>query len=113
MHWAEDVISLALYELRCPSLTYVYNMTWAEFLIRLFAWQRNKREADLLNRELAWISYIAPHQDPKKMKKNIKQFWPLPYDDEINTDDKKDKRKQAMLKAMKQYQEEVKKKKDG
>lgn len=28
-------------------------------------------------RELAWVTYTAPHQDPKKMKKSIDSFWPL------------------------------------
>ena len=28
-------------------------------------------------REQAWITYIAPNQNPKKMKKSIKAFWPI------------------------------------
>ena len=58
-------------------MEYVYAMTWAEFRIRSFAWKR-KQDADLLKlRELAWVTYIAPHQNPKKMKKTIEQFWSL------------------------------------
>ena len=59
-------------------------------------------------RELAWITYVAPHQDPKKMKKSIDQFWPI--------NGKKSKVTEKMIKAMeeaqKQYLEE-KNKKDG
>lgn len=28
-------------------------------------------------RELAWVTYVAPHQNPKKMKKNKEAFWSL------------------------------------
>lgn len=52
-------------------------MTWAEFRIRLHGFRREQEMEMLRLRELSWITYVAPHQDPKKMKKSINQFWPL------------------------------------
>ena len=75
--WSSDVISFAIGELKCPSLDYVYAMTWAEFRIRLHAWRRQTDRELYLLRELAWATYIAPHQDPKKMKKTKESFWSL------------------------------------
>lgn len=31
-------------------------------------------------REQAWITYIAPNLNPKKMKKNINHFWKIGND---------------------------------
>jgi len=52
-------------------------MTWAEFRIRLHAYKRMQENEIYKLRELAWITYIAPHQNPKKMKKSKEAFWPL------------------------------------
>ena len=74
------MIAFALGELNCPDLKFVYEMTWAEFQIRLFAYKR----MDLYNwekmREMMWISYIAPHQDYKKMAKRKELLLPLKGD---------------------------------
>ena len=59
-------------ELKCPDLDFVYDMTWAEFQIRLFAYKRMDLYRWEQLRELMWVTYIAPHQDVKKMaKRNI------------------------------------------
>lgn len=69
---------MALFELGCPSLDYVYRMTWAEFRIRLFAYNRREKKELYRLRELAWITFIAPYQDPKKLKGMTKErFWSL------------------------------------
>lgn len=69
---------MALFELGCPSLDYVYRMTWAEFRIRLFAYHRQEKKELYRLRELAWITFIAPYQDPKKLKGMTKErFWSL------------------------------------
>ena len=68
---------MSIGELKCPSLDYVYDMTWAEFRIRMAAWNREQERLIMATRELAWITYIAPHQNPKKMKKSINAFWPI------------------------------------
>jgi len=62
------------------NLEAVYEMTWAEFQIRLFAYKRKDKYDWIKLRELMWVSYIAPHQDPKKMVKRKEQFLKLEGD---------------------------------
>lgn len=75
------MIAFSLGELKCPDLDFVYAMTWAEFQIRLFAYKRQDLYEWQKLRELMWITYIAPHQDPKKMTKSKNKF--LPLNDEV------------------------------
>ena len=101
------MISVALFDLKCPSYDYVKRMPWAEFLIRLHGLKR-EREVEMLKlRELAWVTYIAPHQDPKKMKKNKESFWPVGK--------KKPQVSEAVIERMKQATKEYldKKKQNG
>lgn len=50
-------------------------MTWAEFQLRLIGFNRSE-ERDLLKiRRLAWTSFIAPHQDPKKLRGLKEDRW--------------------------------------
>ena len=69
------MIAFSLGELKCPDLDFVYAMTWAEFQIRLFAYKRQDLYEWQKLRELMWITYIAPHQDPKKMTKSKNKFF--------------------------------------
>jgi hypothetical protein len=64
-------------ELNCPSLEYVYDMTWSEFLIRLYAFKRMRKYERYMTREVMWTSLIAPHYDPKKLPKSKEQFFPI------------------------------------
>ncbi len=85
-------------------MDFVYDMTWAEFQIRLFAYKRNDLYEWQKLRELMWAVYIAPHQDPKKMVKRKELYLPL-------TGDKKqsigvsDAQKEIFLKEYKKWQE--------
>ena len=76
-------------------------MTWAEFRIRLDGFLRDQEREWFKVRELAWITYIAPYQDPKKMKKSKESFWPLGKKKGVT-----DEMKQRILEAQKRYQEE-------
>jgi len=67
-----------------PNLEAVYDMTWAEFQIRLFAYKRIELNEYQRLRELMWTCYTAPHLDPKKMSKRKEQFMPLPSDKKQN-----------------------------
>lgn len=58
-------------------LSDVYDMTFAEFQIRLFAYKRMELREWEKVRQIAWSSFIAPHQDPKKMPKSIDKFMNL------------------------------------
>ncbi len=53
-------------------------MTWAEFKLRLIAFNRITESEEYKLRRLAWVSYIAPHQDPKKLR-GMKEarWWPI------------------------------------
>jgi hypothetical protein len=102
-------MSVALFDLKCPSYDYVRKMTWAEFLIRLHGFRRNQETDMMMLRELSWVVYTAPHNDPKKMKKSIEGFWPIKKGAVVNN-------KQKMIDAMKKAQEkylEEKRLKDG
>jgi len=97
-------MSVALYDLKCPSYNYVKQMTWAEFLIRLHGFRREQEKDMMMLRELSWIVYTAPHNDPKKMKRSQEAFWPL----------KKgvtDKKRELMMERIKEVQEQYLKEK--
>lgn len=79
------MIAFALGELNCPDLDFVYDMTWAEFQIRLFAYKRMDLYKWQQLRELMWITYIAPHQDVKKMAKRKENLLPLNMDKKQST----------------------------
>lgn len=50
-------------------------MTWAEFRLRLISFNRQEENELYKLRRLAWITYIAPHQDPKKMRGLKEDSW--------------------------------------
>ena len=55
----------------------VYDMTFAEFQIRLFAYKRMQLRDWEKFRQVAWSALIGSHQDPKKMPKTIDKFMRL------------------------------------
>ncbi len=59
------------------------------------------------SRELHWQIYTAPHRDPKKLSKNIDQFWPLKG---VKKSGPTEKQKEAFFEAMKEYKEKTKNK---
>jgi len=93
-------------ELNCPDLDFVYDMTWAEFQIRLFAYKRRDLYKWQMMRELMWINYIAPHQDPKKMVKRKEVFLPL-NGDRKNTGGISDEHRERFLNEYKKYQDKM------
>lgn len=102
-------MSVALYDLRCPSYQYVKRMTWAEFLIRLHGFRRGQENDMMMLRELSWIVYTAPHNDPKKIKKTKDTFWPIK---KAVSSSKRENMIEAFKKAQEKYLEE-KRLKDG
>lgn len=50
-------------------------MTWAEFQLRLIGFNKQEESELLKLRRLAWVTYIAPHQDPKKIKGLREDRW--------------------------------------
>lgn len=55
----------------------VYDMTFAEFQIRLFAYKRIQLKEWEKVREISWSAFIGSHQDPKKIPKTIDKFMSL------------------------------------
>lgn len=68
---------MAIGELNCPSLDYVYRMTWAEFRIRLFSYNRQQLSEWYKVREVAWNSLIGSHYNPKKLPRTKDLFMKL------------------------------------
>jgi hypothetical protein len=58
-------------------LSDVYDMTFAEFQIRLFAYKRIQLREWEKVRQIAWSATIGSHQDPKKLPKTIEKFMSL------------------------------------
>tara|TARA_R110000803_G_scaffold63443_1_gene124108 strand:- start:6531 stop:6788 length:258 start_codon:yes stop_codon:yes gene_type:complete len=85
-------------------------MTWAEFRIRSYAYQRMQKTEWFKIRELAWASTIGPHLDPKKLPKSKEAFIPL---DLKGKEELNDKRKEAFIKARLKYEQQIKSKLDG
>lgn len=52
-------------------------MTWAEFSLRLFAYNRECEREDRNFRTVAFTSLWSFHGDPKKFHKKIDRFWPI------------------------------------
>ena len=93
------MISFALGELKAPSLSYVYSMTWAEFLIRQHAYHRIEKNEWYKIREMAYASLIGSHIDPKKLPKSKEKFIPLDSSNDLEVD----KMRQTILKAQQDY----------
>lgn len=51
-----------------------------------------------------WTTYIAPHQDPKKMTKRKEQFLPL-HKDKKQSGSISDAQKEMFIKEFKKWQE--------
>ena len=92
-------------ELNCPSLDYVYSMTWAEFQIRAFAYNRMQEREDYRAREIAWASLVGFHVNPKKLPKNKERFWSIGK----KTSNVTESMKEAIRKAKEQYLKDKKK----
>jgi len=99
---------MSIGELNCPSLQYVYDMTWAEYLIRLYAYNRIRKKQLRDVREIAWASLVGPHQNPKKLPKTIEAYWPLDGKPQVN-----DFLRDRIKFAQDEYKERLKKLNNG
>jgi len=80
------VISVAIGELKVGTLEDVYNMSWAEFRIRLFAFKRMERNKIELLRIHAYHAASGGlyAMNPKLFPKSIDKFWKLPKEGELS-----------------------------
>lgn len=95
------MISFAIGELNCPSLDYVYRMTWAEFCLRSFAYKRTQIEEWKKVRKVAYTALVAPYQNYKKLPTREEKWMPLGDDTKVRylSDSAKDK----FLEATRKY----------
>ena len=76
-------------------------MTFAEFQIRLFSYERVQLREWEKTRFIGWCAWVGSHQDPKKMPKTIEKFLPL----DVNKQKKgvSDEMKQLFLEETEKY----------
>lgn len=79
----------------------VYDMTFAEFQIRLFAYKRMQLEDWKKFRLVAYNALIAPYQDYKKLPKTMDKFMDL-SDGHVKAG-VSDAQKERFLEAYKEY----------
>jgi hypothetical protein len=94
-------------EFGISKLSDVYDITFAEFQIRLFAYKRIQLKEWEKVRFMAWCSTIGSHQDYKKLPKNIEKFLPL-NENEGSKNRVTDEQKENYLKAYGEYLNKVK-----
>jgi len=82
-------------------LSDVYDMTFAEFQIRLFAYKRMQLREWEKVRQIAWSATIGSHQDPKKLPKTIDKFMDLGH--KKQNKGVSDEQKENFLKVYKEY----------
>jgi hypothetical protein len=86
----------------------VYDMSFAEFQIRLFAYKRvQEREWDR-TRFVAWYAMKGSHLDPKKMPKSMTNFMRLSIDNKKHNK-VSDEMKSRFMAEMAKYVENTKK----
>lgn len=84
----------------------VFDMSFAEFQIRLFAYKRMQLREWEKVRQISWSAFIGSHQDPKRMPKNINAFMPL--DDSKARGGVTEAQKERFLQATAEYLKLVK-----
>ncbi len=84
----------------------VYDMTFAEFQIRLFAYKRMQLREWEKVRMIAWSAFIGSHQDPKTMPRTIDKFMSL--DNEKPKSNVSEEQRQRFLQATEEYLKQVK-----
>lgn len=67
-------------ELGLPSLRATLDQTWAEYLIRVHGYLRQKEQEDLKARRTWYNTLIAPNVDPKTLPRSEQAYMPLPSD---------------------------------
>ena len=83
-------------------LSDVYDMTFAEFQIRLFAYKRMQLEDWKKFRLVAYNALVAPYQDYKKLPKTMDKFMDL-SGGKHQSKGVSEEQKQRFLEAYKNY----------
>ena len=98
---------MALGELGCPSLDYVYEMTWAEFMIRLYAYNRQQKKEWYKVREICYQIYTSNWMDSKRKPVSKERYMPL---EGTKVNKPNEKMLERIKQVQKEYHEQVKRK---
>lgn len=103
------MISVALGELGVPTLQEVYDMSWAEFRIRLFAYRRMQKKQDNMMRLHAYHAATGALYafEPDKFPKTLSQFWRVDEKGEVSG---RKKRMEILKREQQKYLEQKQKK---
>lgn len=85
-----------------PSLSIAYDMTWAEFCIRMQGYNLKEENEWIKVREMAYASLVGSHLNPKKLPSK-KRFIPIGRKKKPKIDERA---KQMMLNAWSKYNKE-------
>lgn len=75
-------------------------MSWSEFRLRLFSYQREQKNELIKMRRMAWITFIAPYQNPKKLRGMREETWWRIGEPKKATDTNKQRYIDAMVKYL-------------
>lgn len=81
------------------------NITYSDLIRKIDGFNERVRTNVALKRYQLWVTYIAPHLDPKKMAKTIDDLMPMPGEDnqpKQKVDEAKRNRLRAYLAAKNQ-----------
>lgn len=93
------MISIAIGELGVANLQEVYDMTWAEFMIRLHAFKRTEKNDWRKVRAVAYQTYLSGYHGKGKPK-TIEGYMPIDQKKKKVTDSMR----KRMKEAVKQYE---------
>ena len=101
------MICFAIGELGIQKLSDVYDMTYAEFQIRFFAYNSVQKKEWEKIRFMAYHALVAPYQDYKKLPKSLEKFLSL-NGNKKQSSGVTDEMKQRFLDEYKNYLNQIK-----
>lgn len=78
-------------------------MSWSEYLIRLYGYERSENLEWIKTRRVAYASLIGSHLDPKKLPKSEMAYMPLNGEGKSKDKGISQSHQEAFLQATKQY----------
>lgn len=81
-------------------------MTWAEFQLRLFSYNRQCEREDRNFREVAFNAMWSFNADPKKLPKTKEKYWQIGRE-KVQKSKLTEKQRIAFLKATEEYNRKV------
>lgn len=84
---------------------YEYNtILYHELMLKMEGFDQRLQNEEDIYRTVAFSAYIGSHLNPKKLPKNVKEFWPLKRD--VATKKVTDEKRAAMREALKRMAKE-------